>query len=128
MRYLIDSHVLLWLIAESEKVGSDTKKLLSNSEAQVYVSLASLWELNLKASKGRLPISSEKILEGADQLGVGIVEVQMKHIQALANIKNEHADPFDLLLCAQAKAEGMTLVTADQILLKQFKNSIDAKT
>jgi PIN domain nuclease of toxin-antitoxin system len=127
MRYLIDSHVLLWLIAESDKIGAVTKKILMNSDSRVYVSLASLWELNLKANKGRLPISSKDILAGTESLGVGIVEVKMQHVEALSKINIDHLDPFDLMLCAQSKSEDMTLVTADQVLLHYFQNSIDAR-
>lgn len=127
MKYLLDSHVLLWLIAEPYKVGESTKQLLQNPGSRAYVSLASLWELNLKANKGRLPISADDILEGVRMLGVDIVEIKMQHIESLTSIKFDHLDPFDLMLCAQAQAEGMTLVTADRTLLDNFSDSIDAK-
>lgn len=127
MKYLLDSHVYLWLFAESSKVGPLTKILLSESGTSSYVSLASLWELNLKASKGRLPVSTKDISTGVESLGVDIVEVNMNHIDHLKEVRIEHTDPFDLMLCAQAKAEGMTLVTADQTLLDNFPDSVDAR-
>ena len=127
MKFLLDSHVYLWLFAESNKVGPLTKILLSESGTNSYISLASLWELNLKASKGRLPISAKDITAGIKALSVDIVEVKMQHVEYLSQIDIEHTDPFDLMLCAQAKAEGMTLVTADQTLLDNFSDSIDAR-
>jgi PIN domain nuclease of toxin-antitoxin system len=126
MKYLIDSHVLLWLIAESHKVGLSAKRALQDPDAQVCVSVVSLWELNLKAEKGRLPISADQILSGLELLGVETLGMTMQHIISFGEVHIEHTDPFDVMLCAQAKAENMTLVTADKTLLEKFSASINA--
>jgi len=127
MNYLLDSHVLLWLMAESYKVGPKTKKILSEEFETPSISLASLWELELKYNKGKLPLSIKQVVEGADGLGINIIGIELSHILLSSKTGVKHTDPFDLMLCAQAIAEDMTLVTADQILLKNFPNSIDAR-
>lgn len=127
MRYLVDSHILLWLMAEPYKLGPLTKKILSEESETVAVSLASLWELGLKYNKGKLQLSAEQVIEGTNALGVEILEIRLEHVLAFNKIIIEHKDPFDLMLCAQATAENMTLVTADRVLLAGFPGSIDAR-
>ena len=126
MKYLIDSHVLLWLIAESHKVGTKTKELLQEEDAKVYVSVASLWELSLKAGKGKLPITAKSILTGVDLSHIDTIDITAAHIKSFDQTTTNHADPFDLMLCAQAKTEDMVLITADKILLDIFPDSLDA--
>ena len=127
MKYLLDSHVFVWLFAKPSLVGDTTKSLLSNIDSEVFVSLASLWELELKFSKGRFAYSAVKLQKAMNELGVSELVIRRDHILASSSTKIEHTDPFDLMLCAQAKSEGMTLVTADKLLLSAFPDSIDAQ-
>lgn len=127
MRYLLDSHVLLWLIAEPYKVGPKTKELLREDNVQALVSLASIWELGLKSKKGKLPINTEQIIKGMSDLGAEILSIKAEHILVFDKVGINYADPFDLMLCAQARHENMILVTADSKLLTLFPDSIDAR-
>jgi PIN domain nuclease of toxin-antitoxin system len=127
MRYLLDSHTFVWLFAKPDLVGSETKSRLAKEDAVVFVSLASIWELELKYSKARFAYSAQKLQRAMVDLGVSELNIIKEHILASSLTKIEHTDPFDLMLCAQAKAEGMTLVTADRTLLEGFADSIDAK-
>jgi PIN domain nuclease of toxin-antitoxin system len=127
MKYLLDSHVLVWLFAKPDLVGASTKSLLSSADSEVFVSLATLWELELKFSKGRFAYSAEVLQEAISDLGVTELTIHKEHILASSLIKIKHTDPFDLMLCAQAKAEGMKLVTADKKLLENVPETIDAR-
>ncbi len=127
MRYLLDSHIFVWLFAKPNLVGDTTKSLLINGDSKVFISLATLWELELKYSKSRFAYSAVELQNAMTDLGVSELTITKEHILASSLTKIEHTDPFDLMLCAQATAENMILVTADQTLLKNFPNSIDAK-
>jgi len=127
MKYLLDSHVFVWLFAKHNLVGGTARALLNNSDSEVFVSLATLWELELKHSKGRFAYSAHELQKAMSDLGVSELIIKREHILLSSKAGVKHTDPFDLMLCAQAIAEDMTLVTADQILLKNFPNSIDAR-
>ena len=127
MKYLLDSHVLLWLIAEPHKVGPKTIEQLRGSSVEAFVSLASLWELGLKYNKGKLPLNTEQITNGISALGAQFLGIKLEHILAFNEVRVEHSDPFDLMLCAQARSEKMVLVTANSKLLALFPGSIDAR-
>ncbi len=126
MKYLIDSHVLVWLLGESHKVGPKTKELLRGEDSIVYVSDASYWELGLKFNNINFFLSPKKLLEGSRALGVSTLPITTNHILDFFELKMKHKDPFDLMLCAQASTESMSLITSDTILLKEFTNSINA--
>jgi len=126
MKYLIDSHVYIWLLAKSYKVGPKTQQLLEKSTYSPILSVASLWELGLKSSKGRLELTEDMLNDGITKLGVEMLDVQLNHVFEFSKKNTDHTDPFDLMLCSQAKSEGIVLVTADKTLLKQFPDSINA--
>ena len=125
MKYLLDSHTYVWLLVASENVGSDAKNVLSASDAEVFVSTASLWELSLKVAKGKLNLTSEQLFEGLEALGVETLSINTDHIKAYGEVRLPHSDPFDTVLCAQAQAEDMKLATADRVLIENYKNSLD---
>jgi PIN domain nuclease of toxin-antitoxin system len=127
MKYLLDSHVFVWLFAKPGLVGDATKSQLKNINSEVFVSLVTLWELELKFSKGRFAYSATMLQDAMSDLGINELTINKGHILASSSTKIEHTDPFDLMLCAQAKAEDMILVTADKALLNSFSNSIDAR-
>ena len=127
MKYLLDSHTFVWLFAKPSLIGNKTKIILSNEESLVYLSIASLWELELKFSKNRFAYSAEELQLAQAQLGVEDLSIRKEHIISSSQVGINHLDPFDLMLCAQARHEKMVLVTADSKLLALFPDSIDAR-
>ena len=127
MKYLLDSHIFVWLFAQPHLIGNETKVTLGNIDAQVFVSLASLWELELKYSKRKFAYSAKELQEALVDLGAKELTIRKEHILASSRVGINHTDPFDLMLCAQASSEGMTLVTADKTLLEKLPDSIDAR-
>lgn len=127
-RYLIDSHVLVWLIMQSQLVGDETKKMLTGDDAIVYVSVVSFWELELKHQKGKFPHSFSHMQKGAEALGVRHLDLSLHHIAAHAEQSYSHNDPFDVLLLAQARADNMTFLTADKAVLACEPAALDART
>lgn len=109
---LLDTHVLLWWLDDPARIAADARATIADSASDVYVSSASVWEISIKTSKGRLrmPQPSDHHLTDA---GLMPLAVLWSHAMAVAELEKHHQDPFDRLLIAQARVEGMTLVTRD---------------
>ncbi len=115
MKLLLDTHVLIWLDADPDRVNPKTKALLSDSANTLYVSAASAWEISAKRRKGSLPqhLSAQAFLEAyeAIELPVTIADGELAGELELA-----HSDPFDRMILAQAQRHGMSLVTSDGVM------------
>ena len=112
MRLLLDTHVLLWWFNEPEVLTEQALEAIADETNVVYVSAATVWEAGIKQALGKL--------RGADDL-VGRVRAQrldelpieLSHAAVAAALPAHHSDPFDRMLVAQARSEGLTLVTRD---------------
>ncbi|MBI4754040.1 MAG: type II toxin-antitoxin system VapC family toxin [Betaproteobacteria bacterium] len=121
MHALLDSHVLLWLDGGPKRLRPQVREALADPATHLYVSAASLWELQLKFGKGRLPeVPSVKTMwermRTAAQLR--LLHIQPEHLWRMSALPDLHGDPFDRLLVAQAQHERLTLVTADTHLAR----------
>lgn len=115
-RFLLDSHVVLWLSGQPTRLPADLRAALADPDHEVLVSSATLWELNIKAKLGRLelPANFRGLLR---QQGMEELPVAWVHAEGAAQLPLLHGDPFDRMLVAQASAEGLTLVTQDAAVL-----------
>lgn len=121
--YLLDTQILLWTAFEPQRLSSRTRKTLTDRETAVAFSLASLWEVAIKASLGRVDFAVDvrKLRKGLLQQGFGECAIQPGHLYRVASLPWVHRDPFDRLLVAQAMEDGLTLLTADRTLLRYGK-------
>ncbi|HUD07081.1 MAG TPA: type II toxin-antitoxin system VapC family toxin [Candidatus Saccharimonadales bacterium] len=115
-RLLIDSHILVWLLYEPEKISPEAQNLLQVADA-VYLSSVSLWELALKFNKHKLAYSPKELIAGAEELSLDRLSLRDQHILSLDSVELSHKDPFDALLVAQSEAEGCVFMTADSRIL-----------
>lgn len=122
MQFLLDTHVLLWWLASDPQLSRKAYEILSEGKNIVYVSTASTWEIAIKKAIGKLkaPGNLPKILE---ENRFDVLPITIAHTQAVEKLPALHADPFDRMLVAQAKHEGLTLVTHDA-QLQQYKGKI----
>ena len=112
MRYLLDTHALLWARSAPDRLSTDALAVLQSAETVLYVSMASLWECAIKSSIGRLAVPDDFyriVSNDYDVLGIDV-----SHVEACASLPLHHRDPFDRLLVAQAQLGGLTLVTRDR--------------
>jgi PIN domain nuclease of toxin-antitoxin system len=116
MRYLIDSHVLIWFINGDKNLTDKYIGYLENSENELYVSIASLWEIAIKMSLGKLElnISFEQIENYLLHRDFNILQVSFNHLNQLLILPKHHGDPFDRLLISQAITEDLTIVSVDR--------------
>ncbi len=117
MRLLLDTHVLLWVMAGDQKIKQLADRLL-DQDNQVFFSVASLWEMAIKSAIGTLDADVSEVRNAALASGYEELAVLGQHVEALKDLPAHHRNPFDRLLVAQAIAEPMRLLTADSTLAR----------
>ena len=116
MKYLLDTRCWLWLQTDRERFDADLLESLAARTSQRYLSAASVWEIVIKHAIGKLPLPEPPAIYVPERLRVsGVRELPITHAHALAVgvLPPHHRDPFDRVLVAQARIEGLMLVTAD---------------
>jgi PIN domain nuclease of toxin-antitoxin system len=116
LKLLIDTHVVLWGYNEPERISKTASRAMASSQNQCFVSLASLWEIAIKARKGQLSAYDDlpARIEANPQLV--LLPILIDHVWRIRQLPRLHGDPFDLLLASQAMTEQMTLVTHDRAM------------
>ena len=116
MKMLLDTHVLLWWLRDDARLRPRIRQVIAGRDNQVFVSLASFWEIAVKVRKGRLDVSAPAVWRDALDEGFSILPITQDHLLAFERVEviDHHGDPFDILLVAQSKAENAVLVTADR--------------
>ncbi len=119
MRLLLDTHVLLWLLGEPERIAPEVRRNVEEVSNALLISAVSAWEIATKHAIGKLPLpeSPPALIERAvAELRAVELPIASRHALLSASLPNHHRDPFDRLLVAQAMLEDATLVTADHLL------------
>lgn len=117
MRLLLDTHAFLWFIAGSSELSDTARPLIEDPGNAPLLSVASLWEMAIKISLGRLSLGQSFEVLIPQQLalnGVDLLPIDFEHTAAVASLPyHRHRDPFDRLLVAQAMVEGLPIVSRD---------------
>ncbi|MCY7376392.1 MAG: type II toxin-antitoxin system VapC family toxin [Pyrinomonadaceae bacterium] len=116
MNLLLDTHIFIWWEIEIHKLSAKRLQLLEDENNTLFLSLASLWELQLKIMPGKFkfPKSLSEIIQDQRRINdLRILPITAEHIYELEKLPFHHKDPFDRLLIAQAIVEDYTLVTDD---------------
>lgn len=120
MRLLLDTHVFLSWDDEPERLSQAALAALVNPANQIHLSVVSIWEIAIKAQRGKLslrqPLSAK--VAGQQHNGLHVLDVTLPHVLAVESLPSIHKDPFDRLLIAQAGCEAMILVTADSAVAR----------
>jgi PIN domain nuclease of toxin-antitoxin system len=117
-RALLDTHVWLWWMAEPKRLSSRAIKHMRSEGVALVLSVASLWEISIKWSLGKLPLPAppDQLLPEQIALdGIALLEIQPRHALAVARLPLHQKDPFDRLLAVQAVAEGLPFLSGDEI-------------
>jgi len=117
MKLLLDTHTALWWVNEYERLSPIAKDLLLNNANVLYISIASIWEIAIKVSVGKMQGLSGGVgtfNAKLKQMPISLLPVVPRHIEIVETLPFIHRDPFDRLIVAAAKAEGMTIVTIDE--------------
>ncbi len=120
MQILLDTHTFLWII-EGKNLSLNAKQAFLDSENQIYFSVVSYWEICIKYSLGKLELVPNwpQLFDKEIEInGIQWLAIEKEHSLGIINLAMLHRDPFDRLLIAQARAEGLTILTSDS----QIKN------
>lgn len=116
MKLLLDTHVLVWFMAEPTRLDERVVNALREGRASVLISVASWWELGIKHALGRLEgaVMPQQLRESwLDLDTVQEVSIRAEHVYEAVQLPPHHRDPFDRMIIAQARIEGATLISAD---------------
>jgi PIN domain nuclease of toxin-antitoxin system len=116
LRLLIDTHVILWGYNEPERVSRSASRAMASTQNRCFVSVASLWEIAIKARKGQLSTHDDLPTRIAADPQLTLLPIAVEHAWRIRQLPRLHGDPFDLLLVSQALVEQMTLVTHDRAM------------
>jgi PIN domain nuclease of toxin-antitoxin system len=128
MNLLLDTHVLLWWLEGSAKLGLRAKKALFSPGVTLWISAAVVWEITIKVGAGRLKLRQPpaEVVPSLIERGFQALPINLDHALAIRHLPPIHSDPFDRMLVAQAQCEGLTLVTADPAITAYEVRTVDA--
>jgi PIN domain nuclease of toxin-antitoxin system len=110
---LLDTHILLWAMLDEKRVPAEARRLMRDRNTVVHVSAASVWEIAIKNSTGKLNVDVEQLLRRALDAQARPLPVTWKHAATVQTLPMIHRDPFDRMLVAQALSEPLHLITVD---------------
>ena len=113
MRLLLDTHVLLWWLAEPERLSAQSKDVLADGDNVVFISAATIWQAAIKERLGKLD-GARHLAEQVRGQNMTELPISFRHAAAAAALPPHHRDPFDRMLVAQAQCESLTFVTRDE--------------
>lgn len=116
-KYLVDTHIFIWWMTNSPRLSSKVKKLISDSKNEMYLSIASIWEMAIKIGNKKLDLPNGW-QETFKKSNFAVLQIRLPHAFAVSNLPQIHKDPFDRMLIAQSKTEKMTLITTDPTMEK----------
>jgi len=125
MRLLLDTHILLWSAGQPEKLSDSARILLTTPENGLFFSAASIWEIVIKLGLGRedFKVDPHRLRKMLAVSGYVELPVTAEHALRVDTLPLLHKDPFDRLLIAQARAEGLVLLTGDSAVA-QYRESV----
>ncbi len=111
-RYLLDTNTLIWATDDSVRLSATYRGIIAAGEGLV-VSIVSFWEIAIKQSLGKLDIKGD-VTDEVRRRSIPIIPIEIAHVDAVRGLPFHHRDPFDRMLIAQARVEGLTILTADR--------------
>lgn len=118
MKYLVDTHAFLWFVFDDPRISNRASSMIEDPGNELWISLASIWEISIKHSLGKLrfdkPLQafiSEHILE----TNLRVLSIDLSHLLRVNQLAWHHRDPFDRVLVAQCKSEGLQMISQDSV-------------
>lgn len=116
MRLLLDTHTFIWFVIDSPRLSVMVRRLIENENNEKLLSTASVWEMAIKQSTGKLNFGKpfrEFIEEQTNMNSIDLLNINLDYIDVIAKLPLHHRDPFDRLLIAQAMVEEIPILSAD---------------
>jgi len=116
VKILLDTHAFLWFVMDSSKISKRATSLIESTENEVYLSVASIWEMAIKVSIGKLRIDEsfeDFIMPELESNQFSLLNIEVRHLGKVVNLPFHHRDPFDRLLAAQSLTMNMPILSRD---------------
>jgi len=116
VKILLDTHVFLWAITAAPRLSAEQREMFLDEKIDLHLSVASIWEMPIKAGLGKLPLpepATEYLVKQVEKNRITLLPIRIAHLAELQKLPPLHRDPFDRLLVAQARAEKMRMLSAD---------------
>ncbi len=116
MPYLLDTHTFLWMRHTPERLGDRARAVCADTSSELFMSVASAWEMAIKLSTGKLSLREplrQVLAQARTTIGIAPLPILEAHVLRVRDLPFHHRDPFDRLLAAQALEEGLTVLSAD---------------
>lgn len=117
MNLLLDTHVLLWWLADGPELSAEARQLIASPDNMVFVSAATAWEIAIERALGKLEAPAQ-LAQALQESGFEPLLINLEHAELAGQLPRHHDDPFDRMLVAQARVEGLTLVSRDERVAK----------
>ena len=117
MRYLLDTHAFIWWDSEPEKLSAQVLSLCQESNTQLFLSMASLWEMQIKSQLGKLKLHQtlEQIIQSQIiENNIQLLDITAQHVFQLSSLGEFHKDPFDRLIISQSIHEDLPVLSKDK--------------
>jgi PIN domain nuclease of toxin-antitoxin system len=118
MSYLLDTHTFLWFINDDPALNPSAKNLIETPEQNLYLSIASLWEMAIKVSLKKLELPSpftEFVLQQLHENNIMLLAIKAEHLGVVVKLPFHHRDPFDRLIVAQSQSENLAIISRDSV-------------
>ena len=119
MKVLLDTHAFIWLDTQPEKLSKTAMEICQDTGNQLYLSMASIWEMQIKVQLGKLKLKiplADMLTVQQQENDLNVLNIALTHIYQLQALPFHHNDPFDRLIIAQSVLENMTLISVDEKL------------
>ncbi len=116
MQFLIDTHILIWFLEGNKLLSKSRREFIENPNNEIFVSIASLWEIAIKISIGKLALAEpfSDVIKQIAVENIKILAISPEHALRISTLPFHHRDPFDRLIIAQAQVENLTIITNDR--------------
>jgi PIN domain nuclease of toxin-antitoxin system len=116
MRFLLDTHIFLWWLADDPTLPTGARALIADPTNELFVSAVSIWEVAIKSRLGKIAADVGEIARAVSDSGCRPLPFTLAHAAAVATLPDHHRDPFDRALIAQAQVEPLALLTRDEAM------------
>jgi len=115
MKYILDTHTLIWFLQGNEALSKKAKRIIEETDSEKYISIASIWEIAIKVSLEKLQLAKplDSFLFDLSQANITILPIKLSHTLRLSRLEFFHKDPFDRLIIAQSIEENFEVLTRD---------------
>ena len=120
MRYLLDTHAVIWYFEDLPKITPTVSKIIDNHENNIYISSVCLWEIAIKLNLGKLTVNFtfDELIDDIKNGDYHILQIEDEYLKGLSTLPFLHKDPFDRLIISTALAEDLTIITIDENIQK----------